>query len=137
METTTSIQDMDCRRNIKVDVQAAKFDRLKHHPMNARMNDRNEQRLKRGSFVAKSRQNVATIKGDDRSSENITPSPNPIWKYNLPELRHDIPGIRTKSGNQSILERKCITNEYIADQFPEDKWTRIYTDGSADEATTN
>lgn len=137
METTTGIQDMESRRHIKTDIQAAKFDRMAHHPMNERMNGRSGTRLKRSSFVEKSREDGQFLNSHMRAPENINPCPNPIWTYKLPELRATIPGIKAKSNPQTDLEKKAITLEYLDHEFPEDRWTRVYTDGSAEEAARN
>ena len=97
METTTGLQDMDSRRSLKTDIQAAKFDRMTNHPMNARMNDRCMSRLKRSSFVSTTQKNGPNLLSHERAPDAIDPCPNPIWNYNLPEIRETIPGIYKKN----------------------------------------
>ena len=45
-----------------------------------------------------------------------------------------VPGV-ADSGCQPEPERKSLTPEYVSTKYPEDQWTRAYTDGSAAEAT--
>lgn len=137
METTTGLMDMNSRRAMKMNIQAAKFDRLDNHPMHCRMNERSECRLKRSSFVEKSRKCQAPLHTSERTTESLTLHPNPIWNYALPELKTNIPGIKPKADSQSTLEKKAISLEYLDEHYPEESWTRVFTDGSADEAIRN
>ena len=40
-----------------------------------------------------------------------------------------------KKGEQSDIQRRVLTMEYICDKFPREDWTHVFTDGSATEAT--
>ena len=51
LETYTGLQSIKDRRDTKMLVQAAKFQRLPGHPMNARMKEGTKNRLKRNSFI--------------------------------------------------------------------------------------
>ena len=51
MEDVTGLQSLEYRKETKVLAQAAKFKRLRDHPMNKRLNNPTKGRLKRSSFV--------------------------------------------------------------------------------------
>ena len=55
LETITGLQSLDDRRDLKLLSQAAKFKRLKDHPMRQRLSQPVKGRLKRDSFVHQSR----------------------------------------------------------------------------------
>jgi hypothetical protein len=55
LETVTGLQPLQDRRDTKLLTQAAKFKRLRDHPMNDRLSQPTKGRLKRGSFVHQSR----------------------------------------------------------------------------------
>ena len=61
----------------------------------------------------------------------------PPWHQSrLPELKEQIPGIGDKE-LQPAAHRKAIATEYLEEIYPSSSWTRVYTDGSAENATQN
>ena len=57
----------------------------------------------------------------------------PPWKSEaLPNINMKIPGIEDKR-LQTPEERRDITDAFLNKHYPCDCWTRVYTDGSAEE----
>ena len=139
MNTLTGLDTLENRRDSKILQQSAKFKRLGDHPMNARMKDVGNSRLKRSSFVHQSRklerQDPDTLQHNTKMIH--THSTLPAWqREQFPNIKDHIPGINPK-GTQSELERKAVTLEFIQENYPKEEWTHVYTDGSAEEATRN
>ena len=55
-------------------------------------------------------------------------------KHKFQTILTRIPGIE-RNASQSDPERRSITVEHIFANWPEEKWTQVYTDGSAIGAT--
>ena len=61
----------------------------------------------------------------------------PPWKSEaLPNINMKIPGIEDKR-LQTPEERRDITDAFLNKHYPCDCWTRVYTDGSAEDAVRN
>ncbi|KAK7475345.1 hypothetical protein BaRGS_00033421, partial [Batillaria attramentaria] len=61
----------------------------------------------------------------------------PPWSDNtLPSICTCVPRVGPKD-SQCSPERKSHTLEHINNQYPKELWTRVYTDGSADDAVRN
>ena len=61
----------------------------------------------------------------------------PRWKSEaLPNINMEIPGIEDKR-LQTPEERRGITDAFLNIHYPCDSWTRVYTDGSAEDAVRN
>jgi ribonuclease HI len=139
METLTGLQSLESRRDAIVLTQAAKFKRMKNHPINKRMSEPTKCRLKRSSFV----HNARRLERQDpellqQGNKQIpTHSSVPAWRRDrFPEVRETIPGILPK-GTQSEPERKALALDHMEQAYPKVLWTYAYTDGSAEEATRN
>ena len=139
LETATGLPTLEDRRDTAVLIQAEKYKRMKEHPMHKRMAEPTKGRLKRTSFIHKSRE----LENQVPEMLNHTPvqisqaTAKPPWKHTKqPHICTQIPGIEKKD-SQSDQERKSITLEYIRTTYPEQQWTHIFTDGSASEATKN
>nr|KAG5698629.1 hypothetical protein BaRGS_003143 [Batillaria attramentaria] len=107
--------------------------------MHRRMSEPTKSRLKRTSFVHEARR--LERRDPDLLCTTTKPIPThsavPAWKRDAPlDIKTSIPGILPK-GTQSEAERKAITLDYISQTYPEERWTHVYTDGSAEEATRN
>ena len=135
METTTGLQPLEDRRDSKALIQAAKFKRLPDHPMKDRLSQPTRGRLKRGSFVHQTR--ILERRKDllDHDPKEIPRFfKNPAWKESpTPQILCSVPGVGTKF-SQSSAEKRSWTLDHIQKQYPEHKWTQIYTDGSAVDA---
>ena len=55
LETTTGLESIDSRKDTKVFIQSAKFQRLHNHPMDERIVQPNRRRIKRDSFLHQTR----------------------------------------------------------------------------------
>ena len=136
-ENITGLQPLADRRDTKILIQGAKFERLQDHPMNNRMSELNKSRLQRSSFLHKYKALAKNWPDLQQEPEQIPrvllPPP---WKTNDSlRILTEIENIGPKS-TQTQSERKEITTQYIQSNFPEDTWTRVFTDGSAMNATT-
>ena len=61
----------------------------------------------------------------------------PPWKSEaLPNINMEIPGIEDKR-LQTPEERRGITDAFPNIHYPCDSWTRVYTDGSVEDAVRN
>jgi len=139
LETITGLEPMEDRRDSKLLIQAAKFKRLPTHPMKDRLSQPTKGRLKRGSFIHQAR----TL--ERRCQDILDHDPreipryleNPAWsEANFPLIRSVVPGV-TKKDSQSSAEMRSHTLEHIQNSYPENSWTHVYTDGSADQAVKN
>ena len=140
LETITGLQPLWDRRDTKLLTQAAKFKRLQDHPMKDRLSQPTKGRLKsRGSFVHLSRtlekQHLDILNQDPKEIPRCRAVP--AWSGGTPPLiRCTIPGVGPKD-SQSGPERKSYTLEHLHAQYPKENWTRVYTDGSAEDAVRN
>ena len=139
METVTGLQPLTDRRDSKVLTQAAKYRRLMKHPMRNRIARRPGTRLKRSSFIQKS----TLLPEQNGNLRDNTPVDIPVslavppWDWNKEiQLQLQVPGISPK-GTQTAEEREALTDSYIEYQYPKEAWTRVYTDGSAENAVRN
>ena len=139
MEEITGLQPMEERRDTRLLTQAAKYKRLTNHPMHNRMSKPTKARLKRTSFIHESRRLERAIPTlmDQETMPIPTHATHPVWKRHMfPTILTNIPGVGSRD-SQSEDERKALTLEHIAKQYPEQDWTHIYTDGSAEDAVRN
>jgi ribonuclease HI len=106
--------------------------------MHQRINGYGRGRLERRSFssIAKKLAQKDPVLAQAKAKPIQPVSTTPPWTCTLPELREEIEGVQ-KKGTQTNLERKCITEEYIDTNYPDESWTHAYTDGSATNATSN
>ena len=139
LESITGIQPLCDRRDMKMLVQDAKFKRLTDHPMNQRMGQPVCRRLKRNSFLHQAKELIK----QNTDLHNHTPKEIPTclsvppWKSEaLPNINMEIPGIEDKR-LQTPEERRGITDAFLNIHYPCDSWTRVYTDGSAEDAVRN
>ena len=137
LEKTTHLQSTEDRMDSKVLLQASKFKRMVNHPMKARMVKPTQARLQRGNFMKKN-------KALQNQTDVLKISPKdipqcltvPPWRQELTDIRVDIPGIEVKA-NQDCSPRKSIAEDFVDNQYPKDTWTRLYTDGSSEQAVKN
>jgi len=137
METTAQLQPPQHRRDVKVMTQAEKFKRMTNHPMHQRVQKGARKRLKRNSFIKQSK----ALEQDHPDLKISIPKPlsqsrsKPTLDHRLsPDIKDSIPGILSKN-LQTDEARRALTMEHIHMQYPNQKWTHVYTDGSATQAT--
>ena len=138
LEVYTGLQSLKDRRDTKMLMQAAKFQRLPRHPMNDRMKQRTKNRLKRNSFIHEKNKLLQQHPDLQNHAPKETPRclATPPWQGKRPTFSTTIPNIQQKA-SQSGPERKAYTSEYLDITYPKETWTRVYTDGSAEQATRN
>ncbi|PVD27009.1 hypothetical protein C0Q70_12159 [Pomacea canaliculata] len=96
-------------------------------------------RLKRGSFIHQAR--ILERKHQDILEHDPREIPlcrtNPAWNETAFPLIHcSIPGVGKKDSQDGAVKKSC-TMEYIHNNFPQDQWTHVFTDGSAEQAVKN
>ena len=124
---------------MKMLVQDAKFKRLTYHPMNQRIGQPVCRRLKRNSFLHQAKELIKqnTDLHNHTPKEIATCLSVPPWKSEaLPNINMKISGIGDKR-LQTPEERRDITDTFLNKHYPCVCWTRVYTDGSAEDAVRN
>ena len=137
LETTSGLQSLENRINIKALSQAAKFKRLTDQPMHSQMSKPTKGRLKRSSFIHYTRLL------ETQQPELLDCMPEPIQTHaavpcserqKFPAILTSIQGIDRKAA-QSNPERRSITVRHISANCPEEEWTQVHIHASAIEAT--
>ena len=137
MEKTATVQPLQDRRNEKLLIQGEKFKRLQDHPLHNKLNALTKNRLKRQSpnhlLKQLQRQNMDILQ--TANSESICPK---TWYPETPRfhIRTSIPGITSKQ-DQSDVSLRALALEELHHRYPASKWTYVFTDGSAEQATKN
>ena len=113
LETITGFQSLDDCRDLKLLSQAAKFKRLQDHPTRQRLPQPTKGRLKRESFIHRSR--ILERRQEDILDHDPKEIPPclavPAWSESTsPIIRCTIPGVGQKD-SQSGPERKSLTQE--------------------------
>ena len=74
----------------------------------------------------------------ERDPKNCEPLLREDWKEEdiKAEIRTSVPGIFSKE-EQIPAEQKELTLETIPEMYPTSSWTRVYTDGFAEEGVRN
>ena len=75
LETITGLQSLDDRRDLKLLSLAAKFKRLQDHPMRQRLSQPTKRRLKRESFIHRSR--ILELRQEDIHDHDPKETPPP------------------------------------------------------------
>lgn len=139
MEATTGLQSLDERREEKILKQTEKYKRLPEHPMNEKLKDLTQKRLKRTSFqhlsLQTTKKNPEALPQSNEEREILLPYENYQMEPNF-TIQHTIPGIHNKT-DHSETELRITTLEYLDTEYPSEKWNYVYTDGSAEDATRN
>ena len=140
LETATELESMGQRKEFKVLQLGEKIKRMDSHPLHERYNGRGRGKLRsRGNFTANAKAYASGIE----MLKETQPKPIEICRKSTPwtvkhntKLIENIPGIDCKK-EQLPTERRAITLGYLSDKYPEDQWTHVYTDGSAEDAVRN
>ena len=139
MEAVAGLHSMEDRKDQKVITQFVKFHHLGSHPMHERVKKRGKSRLKRTSFssVAKSLQQTLNLPCPEPSHPMEVTNACPPWKrQEFPAIKTDIDGITKKETHHKSVLRE-VTQDMLNHCYPSDEWTRVYTDGSAKEASND
>jgi ribonuclease HI len=136
LETITGLQPLEDLKDTKVLIQAAKLKQLSDHPMRDRLAQPTKARLKRGSFIHQSR--ILERRHQDIFDQDPKAIPQYLetlaWKEDhFPLIHCSVPCVGKKD-TQSNAEKKAYTVEHTNNQYPRHSWTRVYTDGSAEQA---
>ena len=140
MEQISGITPLQQRREEKIMIQATKYNCLPKHPMKQKLEGLTKNRLKRRSFLHESKRLF-------RQHQNSLPKNNiPLdpGKFSKPweqdrvnlEINTTVPQI-TSGECQSETAKKALAMAMIQENYPEEAWIHVYTDGSAINAVTN
>lgn len=139
MEEITNIPPLSKRRECKAMIQAVKYQCLQDHPMNQRLTKLSSGRLKRSSFTLETRS--LHRKHQEQLPKHVKPidfSMNDnlcVEKEDNVTIQTTVP-LLTAKDEQSNIARMTITMSMLEEQYPSESWVRVYTDGSATNATT-
>ena len=141
MQDITGIPPLQLRREGKALRQFTKARALEDQPLHNRTQTLCSGRLKRSSFVREAKKLQGTFKEElPREMESINPAgPQPPWNDRAQGeiyIRTSVPQMSSKCDSNSETQRN-LTLDMLHQQYPQEAWTRIYTDGSATEATRN
>ena len=133
MESHIGLQSMTERIEKKMITQSTKIKSMKQQPLHDRFHKPVGKRLKRTSFISttqtikKKLGITATLKEESLQIQN----PCPPWKRHLmPKIITSINGLENK---QDLT--KATVEETITKTYHKNKWIRVFTDGSATNAT--
>ncbi|OOY33764.1 hypothetical protein BOV88_13545 [Solemya velum gill symbiont] len=140
MEDITNIPPLGKRRECKAMIQATKYQCSQDHPMNTRLKQLSSGRLKRSSFTLETR--ALQRKHQEALPKYIEPivftmNNTPCEeKLGNVTIQTSVPLITTRDEQTSNV-KKILTMSMLEEQYPSETWVRVYTDGSATNATTN
>ena len=140
MEQITNIPPLTKRRECKALIQATKYLCTQGHPMSARLKNLSSGRLKRSSFAYEAR--ALQRQHQESLPQLLKPIAFAINDHPYQDKLRNVtietkgPNIATKD-EQSPIVKKTLTMSILEDKYPTQSWIRIYTDGSATNATKN
>ena len=139
MEKRADIEPLELRRNFKVLTQTEKLKRLPNHPLHEKLQAPTKNRLKRQSLNHLARE-LGNKQEDILDSEISEECHLRSSKWNPTDfditICQEVPGLLPRE-QQFPAEEMTVTMQMLEEKYPQTEWTRIYTDGSADEAIKN
>ena len=141
LTSATKLPPLESRRDEKVLLHHEKLQRLHGHPAHNLIQQPCHTRLKRRSFNSMAKEllntgNHANIPKSPEEREPLQDAEELILQQTGPIFVTDVPGVTSK-GDQSDQMLKSLTLEMLASTYHPSTWTRVYTDGSADQAVRN
>jgi hypothetical protein len=139
MEEITNIPPLCKRSECKAMIQATKYQCSQDHPMNTKLKQLSSSRLKRSSFALETR--ALQRKHQEVLPKYVKPiaftlnDPPCEDKLGNVTIQTSVPNITTKAEQTSIV-KKTLTMSMLEEKYPSESWVRVYTDGSATNATT-
>ena len=137
METATNLHSLNDRRCEKSIRQAEKMKRIPSHPLKQKLSEPTKNRLKRQSpnhLLKKNVQDLPDILPENHKPESLQDYDE--WTFSDISINYQVPGIEVKS-SLSEPELKAYTLEMMHRNYPQEIWTHIFTDGSAEGAVKN
>jgi hypothetical protein len=118
MENLTTIPPLSHRRDAKALVQASKYEFLPDHPMTQKFQGLTKNRLRRDSFLHEAKKLTRTYA--EKLGPSIQELPNTHISTTAPLLY---------PSTKDYVTKKTLTLSMLADEYPKESWTHIYTDG--------
>ena len=138
MEKITGLQSIDERTELKVLTHSEKLKRLPTHSAAQLICQPTKNRLRRKSF-----NHIAQTLTQQQVPQALNlPSDRELFQNCIHlettnvQIRKDIPGIERKA-DFSPAALKAITEDFMDRNYNPTQWTRVFTDGSAEEAVRN
>ena len=140
MQNIQGMQSLKERRDTKIIIHGEKF--LSHHchPMKERFQNLSQGRLKRSSFIHQAKRLRRQV--SDLPEVTIPLISEPVhtpWEkqtYLQVTIQTTITGVYGDE-QQNDLQKRVAALSFLDEAYPNDLWTRVYTDGSAQNAVRN
>ena len=141
LTSATKLPSLESRRDEKVLLHHEKLQRLHGHPAHNLIQQSCHTRLQRRSFNSMAKlilnsENHANIPDTPEEREPLQEAEELHLQQTGPLFVTEIPGVTSK-GDQSDEMLKSLTLKMLASTYNPSTWTRVYTDGSADQAVRN
>ena len=139
MEDPATLSTMEVRRETKTLTQFTKLEASVHHPLKPKLQKSySTKRLQRANFIQEAKHLKSKHKIDNIVIEATHPHSHfPPWDPSPPLIiRDNLISIGKKSDYTTDILRVTVNN-IIKEQYPENSWIRVYTDGSSEKATKN
>ena len=134
MEDLATLSSMEVRRETKTLTQFTKLEASVHHPLKPKLQKSySTKRLQRANFIQEAKHLKSKHKIDNIVIEATHPHSHfPPWDPSPPLIiRDNLTSIGKKSDYTTDILRVTVNN-IITEQYPENSWTRVYTDGSSE-----
>ena len=140
MQNIQGMQSLKERRDTKIIIHGEKF--LSHHchPMKERFQNLSQGRLKRSSFIHQAKRLRRQV--SDLPEVTIPLISEPVhtpWEkqtYLQVTIQTTITGVYGDE-QQNDLQKRVAALSFLDEAYPNELWTRVYTDGSAQNAVRN
>lgn len=136
MEEVTGISPLSERRKQKAMLQATKYKCSQDHPMKTRLEKMSSGRINRSSFASETRALHREHQAKLPAVHPLTFSTDtPPWKDHTGKVtvRTSVQGI-TRKDEQNEIAKRTMTLSMLEEQYPQQAWLHVYTDGSATNA---
>ena len=137
MEETTGIPQLKKRWRCKSLIQYTKAETMDSHLMHNRTSKGSSGRLKRSSFIKDTRLLQKELQHQLPKKATVLQPDNgpPPWNDNMRDItiHTTVPYLSTKD-EHSDVSKKALTLAMLHERYPQEAWTRAFTDGSATNA---
>ena len=132
MEDATNLSSMETRRETKILTHFTKLEASGHHPLKPKLlKTSSTKRLQRSNFIQEAKHLKSKYKIENIAIEPTQPHSHfPPWDPSPTlKIRDELSNIGKKSDYTPEILKEAVNN-IIREQYPQNAWTRVYTDGS-------
>ena len=140
MQKITTMQTLSYRRDTQTMIQMEKFSSIQSHTMKTRLDDLALGRLKRSSFVHRGKRLKRQYQADlPMRTTLLKPTLYPVpWEQASGTIQINTSVSGLAPGDESNdLQKRSAALGMIHENYPEQSWIHVYTDGSATSAVKN